>query len=66
MGKYIVKINVGQTKMQSIPLPNLSRVNNYIKRNPIGNYKTKVEVVDLIKNKSYYGRKISNFTKIIK
>lgn len=53
---YIVRIQTGTGKnravMQSIPLPNKERVRGYVKRNPLGNSKTKVKITNTITKKS--------------
>jgi hypothetical protein len=54
---YIVKISVGKGKeravTQSIPLPTKERVRRYVKRNPLGNYRTKVIIINTSKRKRY-------------
>lgn len=48
---YKVRIEVGKGKnkaiTESIPLPNMDRVCNYIKRSPLVRSNTKVKVTDL-------------------
>jgi hypothetical protein len=39
-------------------LPNKERVARYVKQSPIGNYKTKISVKDLVSGKITSGRKI--------
>lgn len=59
---YKVFISVGKgknrTTMGSIELPNKQRVSDYIKKNPLGNYKTKVRVTDTITKEVKTGKKI--------
>lgn len=49
---YIVKIEIGRTKMQSVPLPNKDRVRMYIKRNPAIRKNTRVKITNTITKKT--------------
>ena len=53
---YVVRIQTGKNKnktvTQSIPLPSKERVRMYVKRNPVGNWRTKVTIRDTRKNKT--------------
>lgn len=59
---YKVFISTGKGKNYastgSIELPTKERVSNYIKRNPLGNYKTKVSVYDTQSKKTKSGSKL--------
>jgi len=55
---YVVHIQAGSrnrgkfSRMQSTPLSSKEKVRNWIKRNPLGNYKTEVTIRDLLKNRT--------------
>lgn len=55
---YIVKIQTGSRAKKnfcstgSIPLPNKARVRAYIKKNPLGNYKTKITIYNTVTKKT--------------
>jgi len=70
---YVVNIQTGSrsgknfTRMQSTPLSNKEKVRAWIKRNPVGNAKTKITIKNLLTKKtltttkgrgSFYGRNI--------
>lgn len=56
---YIVKIKVGKGKdmarTQSVPLPNKSRVERYIKRSPLVKSNTKIIVTNTTSKKTVTG-----------
>jgi hypothetical protein len=66
--KVLIKIGSGKNfaQMGSIPLKDLDDVSRWIKKNPLGNWKTKVKVEDISNNKSYHGIKATNWRRIIK
>jgi gentisate 1,2-dioxygenase len=59
---YKVIISTGQGKYRartgSLVLPNKESVAQYVKRSPLGNYKTKITVEDVSSGKIMTGRKI--------
>jgi len=58
---YKVLISVGSGKNKatagSVSLPNKERVASYVKRSPLGNYKTQIKVKDLVNKKVFTGSK---------
>lgn len=60
---YKVFISSGSGKnratMGSIELPTKQRVAEYVKRNPLGTYKTKVRVTDTSSGKVHVARKLT-------
>lgn len=64
---YEVFIEVGKGKnratMGSIPLKSKQAVTNYVRRNPLGNYKTPVKVTNTRTNKTITKSKIYFYRK---
>jgi len=57
MTRYIVKIQIGKgknlTRTHSTPLSSKAKVRRWIKRNPVGNLRTKVVIKDKFKKTNF-------------